>query len=79
MTIVFVFCMNTEEPQTDPNAPAQTQDVVVNIDDPGIGEDTPEKPEAQVMCSINKHLCVFEVSRQMLKGFCSCRVFFHPP
>ncbi|CAB4005702.1 otoferlin-like isoform X4 [Paramuricea clavata] len=37
----------TEEPQTDPNAPAQPQDVAVNIDDPAIGEDAPENPEAQ--------------------------------
>jgi hypothetical protein len=42
------FCINVEEPQTDPNAPAQPQDVAVNIDDPAIGEDAPENPEAQV-------------------------------
>ena len=44
-----MYCISiVEEPQTDPNAPAQTQDVVVDVDDPAVGEDAPEKPEAQV-------------------------------
>ena len=57
----LTFTLFLDETQTDPNAPAQTQDVVVNIDEPTVGEDAPEKPEGQV--------CVKRSARNFLLSY----------
>lgn len=69
---VCSFLFFVEEPQTDPNASAQTGDIVVNIDDPGIGEDAPEElAQAQVHSrpSQIKHL-MNEQQYPVIRGIC---------